>query len=61
MQIDRCRENGVKITHADSHNHIHEEPGLFWLIMRLLQKEKYSLCKKGEKYWLAFIYIKRNI
>jgi chitin disaccharide deacetylase len=46
QQIDRCRENGIKITHADSHNHIHEEPGLFWLIMRLLKKKNIPYVRK---------------
>lgn len=39
-QINRCRNLGIPISHADSHNHIHEEPGLCLLIIELLKKEK---------------------
>lgn len=39
-QIHLCRKFGIPITHADSHNHIHEEPGLGLLIMDILKKEQ---------------------
>jgi len=39
-QIRLCRKFGIPISHADSHNHIHEEPGLALLIMNLLKVEK---------------------
>jgi len=38
-QIQLCRKFGIPISHADSHNHIHEEPGLGLLIMNILKKE----------------------
>lgn len=38
-QINLCRKFGVSISHADSHSHIHEEPGLGLLIMNILKKE----------------------
>jgi predicted glycoside hydrolase/deacetylase ChbG (UPF0249 family) len=38
-QIQLCRKFGIPISHADSHNHIHEEPGLGLLIMRVLKSE----------------------
>lgn len=39
-QIQLCRKFGIPISHADSHNHIHEEPGLLFLIIDILKKEK---------------------
>ena len=39
-QIALCRKFGIPISHADSHNHIHEEPGLALLIMDLLKVEQ---------------------
>jgi predicted glycoside hydrolase/deacetylase ChbG (UPF0249 family) len=38
-QIRLCRKFGIPISHADSHNHIHEEPGLGLLIMDILKNE----------------------
>ncbi len=38
-QIHLCRKFGIPISHADSHNHIHEEPGLGLLIMDILKNE----------------------
>lgn len=39
-QIRLCREFGIPVSHADSHNHIHEEPGLLFLMIDVLKKEK---------------------
>ena len=39
-QIQLCRKFGIPISHADSHNHIHEEPGLFSIIIDILKIEK---------------------
>ena len=39
-QIRLCRKFGIPISHADSHNHIHEEPGVALLIMDLLKVEQ---------------------
>lgn len=38
-QINTYRSFGIPISHADSHNHIHEEPGLFLLLIEILKKE----------------------
>ncbi|MBV5282638.1 MAG: ChbG/HpnK family deacetylase [Paludibacter sp.] len=38
-QIRLSRKFGMQISHADSHNHIHEEPGLGLLIMDILKNE----------------------
>ena len=38
-QIDLCRDLGIPISHADSHNHIHEEPGLLLLVVEILKKK----------------------
>jgi predicted glycoside hydrolase/deacetylase ChbG (UPF0249 family) len=38
-QIRLCRKFGIPISHADSHNHIHEEPGLGLLVMDILKNE----------------------
>ncbi len=39
-QIQLCRKLGIPVSHADSHNHIHEEPGLFLLLIDILKNEK---------------------
>jgi len=39
-QIKLCRNLGIPISHADSHNHIHEEPGLFHLFIEIVKQEK---------------------
>ena len=39
-QIRLCRSFGIPISHADSHNHIHEEPGLIQLFLEILKMEK---------------------
>jgi len=38
MQIKRCRRNGLKITHIDSHHNIHEEIGIMSLIIPLMRE-----------------------
>lgn len=38
-QIQLCRNLGIPISHADSHNHIHEEPGLLLPMLDILKKE----------------------
>jgi predicted glycoside hydrolase/deacetylase ChbG (UPF0249 family) len=42
-QIDRCREAGIGLTHADSHNHSHAELPVFISIVPVLKR-------KGIKY-----------
>lgn len=39
-QVHLCREFGIPVSHADSHNHIHEEPGLLFLMMEVMKNEK---------------------
>jgi len=39
-QIQLCRKFGIPISHADSHNHIHEQPGLFFLLLDIFKKER---------------------
>lgn len=36
-QIKKCRKSGINISHADSHNHMHEEPGLIPIFIRALK------------------------
>jgi predicted glycoside hydrolase/deacetylase ChbG (UPF0249 family) len=37
-QIDRCRSRGLSLTHADSHQHVHNEPWLFPVFRRALKR-----------------------
>ena len=37
-QIARCRAAGIPLTHADSHNHIHEEWGVLTVVIEVLRK-----------------------
>lgn len=34
-QVARCRENGLPITHLDSHHHVHIEPSVGYVVVRL--------------------------
>ena len=38
-QIHLCRDFGIPISHADSHNHIHEEPGFLPILLDILKNE----------------------
>jgi predicted glycoside hydrolase/deacetylase ChbG (UPF0249 family) len=38
-QIQLCRIMGIPISHADSHNHIHEEPGFLPILLDILKIE----------------------
>jgi len=38
-QIHRCRQHGLPLTHADSHNHVHTEIMIGTLIMDVLKEE----------------------
>jgi len=37
-QIERCRKKGLKLTHVNSHHHIHEEIGIISLIIPLMRE-----------------------
>lgn len=37
-QINRCRSRGVSLTHADSHQHVHNEPWVFAVIRKELRR-----------------------
>ena len=39
-QVHLCRSFGIPVSHADSHNHVHEEPGLFLVFLNVIRKEK---------------------
>ncbi|MFM7038917.1 MAG: carbohydrate deacetylase [Planctomycetaceae bacterium] len=39
-QIDRCRRQGLPLTHADSHQHVHNEPWVFVVIRRELRRAR---------------------
>lgn len=39
-QIDVCRRKGIPLTHADSHQHVHNEPFVFLAVKRVLQSSK---------------------
>ena len=38
-QIARCRQRGLPLSHADSHQHVHEEWGILPVVMRACQQE----------------------
>jgi predicted glycoside hydrolase/deacetylase ChbG (UPF0249 family) len=39
-QIKLCRSFGIPISHADSHNHVHEEPGLLFIFTQVIKENK---------------------
>ncbi len=38
-QIQRCRKAGLRLTHADSHQHVHNEPMVFLAIQSALKQQ----------------------
>lgn len=38
-QVQLCRNFGIPISHADSHNHIHEEPGMLPIFLNIVKNE----------------------
>ena len=38
-QINRCRKNGIYITHADSHKHAHEEWAIASIVIKICHEE----------------------
>ena len=41
-QVLRFKESGLKIHHADSHNHIHNSPNIFSIFMRVMREQEIS-------------------
>lgn len=37
-QIELCRKNGIRLTHLDSHQHVHALPGLWQICLRLAKE-----------------------
>lgn len=37
-QIERCRGKGLRLTHVDSHHHIHEEMGVLGVVIPLMRE-----------------------
>jgi predicted glycoside hydrolase/deacetylase ChbG (UPF0249 family) len=38
-QIRACRENGIPLTHADSHHHVHEEWGIAAVVIAVCREQ----------------------
>jgi hypothetical protein len=36
-QISRCRQNGLTLSHADSHHHVHTDPAIFLVVASILR------------------------
>lgn len=49
-QIIRCRQNGIPLTHADSHQHIHTEWAIGFIVMEL-----------AKRYNIPYLRITRNV
>lgn len=45
-QLIKLRDNGVCITHVDSHQHIHTSPGLFYKFPAALRNMKIDKCRR---------------
>jgi hypothetical protein len=63
-QIKRCRQNGIRITHADSHSNAHEEWAIASIAIQLCHEEGIPYLRLarncGQKlYWFKQIY--RNV
>lgn len=45
-QCNKLRDGGIVISHADSHQHIHTSPSLFWMMPMMLQDLGISKCRR---------------
>jgi len=57
-QIKRARSFGLPVSHADSHNHVHEEPGLLPIVMEIMKSENIPFLRLTNNLEQTFI-IKR--
>jgi len=62
-QIHLCRKYGIPISHADSHQHIHEEPGMLQIIMNIVKHENIPFLRITQNLVKSFVVnsIYRNI
>jgi hypothetical protein len=58
-QIERCVSDGIKLYHADSHNHMHEEPGLMFIFLKVLKKHKIPVLRKVKNMGYQSTYTKK--
>lgn len=49
-QIGKIRDNGISISHADGHQHIHTSPALLLVIPSLLSELKIDKCRRMRNY-----------
>ena len=49
-QIEKIQDHGVKISHADSHQHIHTSPAMIMLIPQLLLELGINKCRRLRNY-----------
>lgn len=49
-QFDKIRDNGIRISHADSHQHIHTSKAMLFVIPSLLQELKIDKCRRLRNY-----------
>ena len=49
-QIGRIRDNGIRISHADSHQHIHTSTALLFVVPSLLSELKIERCRRMRNY-----------
>ncbi|MBA4373070.1 MAG: hypothetical protein C0402_09460 [Thermodesulfovibrio sp.] len=47
VQISKCRENDIAITHADSHHHVHEEWGIAAVVIALCREAGIPYLRKA--------------
>ncbi len=45
-QLERLYDNGIRISHIDSHQHIHTSPSMFFLFPKLLKRFKINRCRR---------------
>ena len=58
-QIRKCRKAGIPIRHADSHNHIHEEPGMMGVVMEVLKKNDIPYLRRVKDMSYHSTFVKR--
>lgn len=54
-QFEKLKVNGIDITHADSHHHIHTSPGLLMLMPFLLKELNINRCRNIRNYGVSTI------
>ena len=50
VQWEKLHDNGIEISHADSHHHIHAAPSMLWIRVSLFEEMNITRCRHIKNY-----------